>query len=79
MCIPSPLLNEISSQHVSDKERKMAVIDLLATSHPAPTWLLVAHALYQMYGGDDSCHKALRHLQSKFPTGNNLLIIIQLI
>ena len=58
------------SQYSSDRERKHAAINSLISGHPAPSWRLVAHALYQMglvYG--DSCHRALDRLQQLFPTG----------
>ena len=62
----------IESQYSSDKERKQAAIDYLISSHPAPSWRLVAHALYRMatYGRQsDSSHRALDDLQRLFPAG----------
>lgn len=69
VCFPTSLLNAISADHTNDKDRTGAIIDAFISSHPAPTWSLAAHALYQMHGGKESSHKALRHLQSKFPIG----------
>ena len=60
-------MERIRSKYSSAKERKQAAIDFLISSHPAPSWRLVARALYQM--GTDSCHRALAHLQQLFPTG----------
>ena len=64
---------DLFSRHVNIPEfgRKQAAIDYLISSHPAPSWRLVANALYQMVISTryDSPHKALAHLQQLFPTG----------
>ena len=72
--IPGSEQERIQSQYSSDRERKQATINYLISGHPALSWRLVAHALYQMGtwlgGGDvDSCHRALDCLQQLFPTG----------
>ena len=70
--IPAFEREKIKGQYSSDRERKQAVIPHLISTHPSLSWRLVANALYQMvtgYGGV-SCHRALDHLQQKFPTGN---------
>ena len=73
--IPLSEWGRIRSQYSSDRECKQAAISSLISGHPAPSWRLVAHALYQMgtwpyRGGDvDSCHRALDRLQQLFPTG----------
>ena len=63
----------IKSQYSSNRERKQAAINSLISGHPAPSWRLVAHALYKMgswYEGDVvSCHRTLDCLQQLFPTG----------
>ena len=67
--IPESEVERIRLKYSSDKERKQAVIDYLISSHPAPSWRLVARALYQMgilWG--DSPHRALGRLQQLFPT-----------
>ena len=77
--IPESEVERIKSKYSSDKECKQAAIDYLISSHPAPSWRLVARALYQMgpflfattsdmYDGV-SAHRALAHLQQLFPTG----------
>ena len=68
--IPESEVKRIKSKYSSDKDRKQAAIDYLISSHPAPSWRLVANALYQIgiwYG--NSSHRALAHLQQLFPTG----------
>ena len=75
--IPESEVERIKSKYSSDKERKQAAIDYLISSHPTPSWRLVANALYQMVtwtvgfliSGGDSCHRALARLQQLFPTG----------
>ena len=69
--IPDSEQEKIKAEYSSDRERKQALIAHLISTHPSLSWRLVAHALYQMrtvYG--DTCHRALDHLQQKFPTGN---------
>ena len=69
--IPESEVKRIRSKYSSDKERKQAAIDYLISSHPAPSWRLVARVLYQMvtYQYDESPHRALAHLKQLFPTG----------
>ena len=72
--IPDSERERIRSQYSSNRERKQAAINYLISGHPALSWRLVAHALYQvgtwLAGGDvDSCHRALDRLQQLFPTG----------
>ena len=68
---PESELNRIKGQYTSDRERKQALIHSFISSHPAPSWSLVAWALYQtvLFSSDDSSHKALDRLQQLFPTG----------
>ena len=52
----------------SPSQCKQAVIPHLISTRPSLSWRIVADALYRMM--DDSSHRALDHLQQKFPTGN---------
>ena len=83
--IPQCEIDEIKGQYSSDRERKQAIVPHLISTHPSLSWRVVAHALYQVvicpyvvvYGVDaDSSHRALDHLQQKFPTGNTYIPII---
>ena len=76
--IPFSERMNISEQYSSYRERKQAVIDSLISTHPSPSWRLVAHALYQMgfYDGGASSHRALDHLQQLFPTGTYTMVCI---
>ena len=71
--IPDSELNRIKEQCTSARECKQVLIDFFLSSHPAPSWTLVAWALYTTENGDGSCLKALDLLQQLFPTGNNKL------
>ena len=69
---PESELERIKGQYTSDRECKQALIHSFISSHPAPSWSLVAWALYQigsLSGDDGNCHKALDRLQQLFPTG----------
>ena len=69
--IPKSEVERIRSKYSNAKERKQAAIDYLISSHPAPSWRLVANALYQMVINEyaDSSLRALTCLQELFPTG----------
>ena len=70
--IPQSELGSIRGQCTSDRECKQALIHTFLSSHPAPSWTLVAWALYmtEWDGEEDrSCLRALDHLQQLFPTG----------
>ena len=68
--IPQSEMERIRSKYSRYKERKQAAIDYLISSHPTPSWRLVANALYQMgITWGDSPHRALARLQQLFPTG----------
>ena len=80
--MPESEIGEIEEQSSSSlRECKLAVSPHLISTHPSLSWTLVAHALYRMVtlydyppGDADSCHRALDHLQQKFPTGNTYCI-----
>ena len=70
--IPESELERIKGQYTSDRECKQALVHCFISSHPAPSWTLVASALYKtviFIGADGSTHKALDRLQQLFPTG----------
>ena len=73
--IPGSERDRIEEQCSSARECKQVLIDFFLSSHPAPSWTLVASALYRIGGGygEDSCLRALDLLQQLFPTGNNKL------
>ena len=69
--IPKSELQRIMSQYSSERERKQAVIHSITSTHPAPSWTRVAHALYRTAWAwsDESCLRALDRLQQLFPIG----------
>ena len=71
--IPNSEREKIKTQYSSDRECKKAVIDSFISTHPAPSWILLAYALYRMGLKDDdgSCHRALDQLHQLFPTGTS--------
>ena len=66
--IPYSEIDKIRLQYPSDSQSKQALIPLIISTHPSLSWRIVANALYEMV--EDSSHRALDHLQQKFPTGN---------
>ena len=68
--IPESEMERIKSNCSNDKECKEAATAYLISSHPAPSWGLVARALYLMVENvDESCLQVLNYLQQQFPTG----------
>ena len=69
--IPDSEVDRIRGQCTSDRERKQTLIHTFLSSHPAPSWTLVAWALYMTdyLEEDGTCRRALDHLQQLFPTG----------
>ena len=73
---PHSELDRIQRQCTSDRECKQALIHIFLSSHPAPSWTLVAWALYMTEWwkdggiGDEkgSCLRALNELRQLFPT-----------
>ena len=72
--IPDSELEKIDREYSSEKKKKQAVIHYLTSTHPAPSWTLVAHALYWTAWDldDESFLRALDRLQQLFPIGNAL-------
>ena len=66
--IPESEMEKILDQYPRHSQAKQAVIPLIISTHPSLSWRIMADALYRMM--DDSSHRALDHLQQKFPTGN---------
>ena len=66
---PDSEVKRIRRQYSSDKDRKQAVIHYFISNHPAPSWTLVARALYEMGRHGESCLRSLDRLQQLFPTG----------
>ena len=72
--VPLSILDKIESQLSSDKERKADVLREVSTEHPHLTWERVSDVLYQM--GDGEYHHVLERVQSLFPTGEYLSLLL---
>ena len=68
--VPVSQRRVIRSQYSTERERKSALLHTYVTSHPAPSWLLVADALYRHHGG--KFHAVLERVQTMFPTGKKI-------
>ena len=68
--VPDPQRNKIRSQYSTERERKSALLHTYLTSYPAPSWQLVADALYRHHGG--KFHAVLERVQTMFPTGKKM-------
>ena len=67
---PDSEVERIRRQYSSDKDRKQAAICDFISNQPAPSWTLVARALYEMgCVWSESCLRSLDRLQQLFPTG----------
>ena len=73
---PESELQRIRRRCTSGREFKQALIYSFVSSHPAPSWTLVARALYETGYGDDSFHRALDLLQQLFLTGTFIVFKI---
>ena len=74
--VPKSLVENISELYTSNKDFKDALVHLFISKHPAPSWSLVARALYRVRLGT---RKTLAFLQQHFSTGiqfiNFLLVL----
>ena len=68
--VPRSQQNEIEAEYSTDGQRMSALLHTYLTSHPAPSWLHVASALYSYKGG--RFHAVLERVQSMFPTGKKM-------
>ena len=73
--IPSPIRSEIKKKHSNDTQRKRAMLEEWRNNHPAPSWMLVANALYGRFIGGNSgkYHKLLHLVKEKYLKGNVFL------
>ena len=62
--VPQSKQNEIKSQYNTHKGRKVALLSIYLSDHPAPSWQHVTDALYR-----HKLHAVLEKVQTMFPTG----------
>ena len=81
MNIPRSKRNHINTQFQSNKHRKEESLKEFLKSHPAPSWWVVAEALYRMGWRTDNpaYHTALERVVSMYPTGECVVMSIHII
>ena len=65
--VPGPIRSEIKKKYANDPQRMQAMLEEWRNHHPAPSWMLVADALYGgfMGGGYGKYHKLLQLAREK--------------
>ena len=81
MNIPSSKREHIKTQFQRNKHRKEEYLKEFLKSHPAPSWWVVAEALYLMGGRRDNpaYYTALERVVSMYPTGECVVMSIHII
>ena len=81
MNIPRSKRELIRAQFRSNKHRKEEYLKEFVKRHPAPSWWVVAEALYLMGGFTDNTayHTALERVVSMYPTGECVVMSIHII
>ena len=69
--MPPSILNEIKVKYSDDTQRKQAMLEEWRNHHPAPSWMLVANALYRMFISRDygKYHNVLQLVKGKYLQG----------
>ena len=69
--IPSLIRSEIKKKYSNDPRCKRAMLEEWRSHHPAPSWMLVANALYGrfMSGNSGKYHKLLHLVKEKYLKG----------
>ena len=68
--VPDSIRSEIMKKYSDDTQRKQAMLEEWRNHHPAPSWMLVADALYRgSFGSGDwgKYHKLLHGCEGKVP------------
>ena len=73
--VPESILHNIEHHFHTNGERKAELLRVCVTEHPESTWERVSDALYKCKMGDEECHRTLDIVQSKYPTGEPLILI----
>ena len=73
--VPGSIRNEIEKKYSDDAQRKQVMLEEWRNHHPAPSWMLVANALYSGYIGDvnGKHHKLLQVVKRKYLKGEIFL------
>ena len=81
MNIPRSKIDHINTQFQSNKHCKEECLKEFLKSHPAPSWWVVAEALYIMgrYTEHPAYYTALERVVSMYPTGECVVMSIHII
>ena len=81
MNIPYSKIEHIMTQFQNNKHCKEECLKEFLKSHPAPSWWVVAEALYIMgwYTDNPGYHTALERVVSMYPTGECVVMSIHII
>ena len=73
--VPASIRNKIKEKHSTGTQRRQAMLEEWRNHHPAPTWMLVASALFgRMIGGSSGkYHKVLQLVREKYLNGTYVL------
>ena len=74
--VPGSIQREIKEEYSNVKECKQAVLEEWRNHHPAPSWMLVANALYRVLirGEYGKYHKVLLSVKEKYLKGKKLYL-----
>ena len=75
LCVPTLIRNEIKKKYSNDTQCKRAMLKEWRNHHPAPSWMLVADALYSGFIGDvyGKYHNVLQVVREKYLKGEIFL------
>ena len=74
--VPESIKGEIKEKFPSITQRKKAMLEEWRTHHPAPSWMLVATALYCVHiDGYGKYHKVLQLVKQKYLQGENTVLL----
>ena len=74
--VPESIKGEIKEKFFSITQRKQAMLEEWRTHHPAPSWMLVATALYCVHiDGYGKYHKVLQLVKQKYLQGENTVLL----
>ena len=81
MTIPHSKREHIKTQFQNNKHRKEESLKEFLKSQPAPSWWVVAEALYIMgrFTDNPAYHTALERVVSMYPTGECVVMLIHII
>jgi len=76
--VPYWVRAEIEEKYSNVTQRKQAMIEEWRNTNPAPSWMVIANALYRVYidGDYGKYHKVFQHVKEKYLKGKENSIIL---